>query len=110
MLTEDEINALSLADLRAILTIDEALLDERNRILAALPCPAHGPCVPYVLDWIATQRALVAGNPAAPPPPAPPVTDTERIRLMGAFGVPVVLGRMERVTRFTPTKPAEDGR
>jgi len=30
----------------------EKLVDERNRILDVLPCPVHGQCVPYVLDFI----------------------------------------------------------
>jgi hypothetical protein len=42
---------------RAEIAIDDQLLAERNRILDALPCPEHGPCVPYVLEWIATHLA-----------------------------------------------------
>lgn len=32
------------------------LLDERNRILDALPCPDHGRCVPHVLEFIKKHK------------------------------------------------------
>lgn len=45
------------AALRAELAITESLLAERQRILDALPCPQHGTCVPYVLDFIENAKA-----------------------------------------------------
>lgn len=38
---------------------DDSLLAERNRILDMLPCPNHGPCVPYVLDEIIRMREKI---------------------------------------------------
>lgn len=63
-----EVDALK----REIKTDDELLAD-RNRILEALPCPTHGPCVPYVLHNISDmknatehlERALSIFNAAA---------------------------------------------
>jgi len=37
-------------DLEAEIAITNNLLAERNRILEKFPCPAHGPCVPHVLE------------------------------------------------------------
>lgn len=36
------------------LEVTDRLLEERNRVMEAIPpCPAHGcQCVPYALDWI----------------------------------------------------------
>lgn len=38
-----------------------ALVDERNRVLSAVPCPEHGPCVPYALEQVA-RLAQTCGN------------------------------------------------
>lgn len=43
-------------ELRTEIDTDNQLLAERNRILEALPCPVHGPCVPYVLEFIKTHK------------------------------------------------------
>lgn len=43
---------------RAEIATDDLLLAERNRILDALPCPVHGPCVPYVLEFIERQKKV----------------------------------------------------
>ena len=46
------------AGLKGEIAVLNQLLDMRNRILEALPCPVHGPCVPYVLDWIEESKSL----------------------------------------------------
>ncbi len=39
------------------LKIDELLLNERNRVLSAIPeCSQHGQCIPHALDWIAEMK------------------------------------------------------
>lgn len=42
-------------ELKEHVLVDEALLDERNRLLDAMPeCSEHGSqCVPHALEWIA---------------------------------------------------------
>jgi hypothetical protein len=46
--------------LKENLRITEALLDERERVLRAIPeCPAHGAaCVPHALEWVERMRGL----------------------------------------------------
>lgn len=45
--------------LKSELATTEALLNERQRLLDAIPeCEAHGPCVPHALNWIATVKAI----------------------------------------------------
>ena len=46
------------AALREHLASDEALLAERNRLLAAIPpCPEHGgQCVPHAIEWVEAER------------------------------------------------------
>lgn len=39
------------------LRITGQLLDDRNRVLAALPCPLHGACVPHALEVIERLKA-----------------------------------------------------
>lgn len=43
--------------LTAEVAFDNALLAERQRVLDALPCPVHGPCVPYAIEKIEWLRA-----------------------------------------------------
>lgn len=38
---------------RQEIALDDQLLADRDRILDACPCPAHGRCVPYVLEQLA---------------------------------------------------------
>lgn len=39
----------------------EQLLDERNRLLAAIPeCEQHGQCVPHALEWVAESKSIRA--------------------------------------------------
>lgn len=47
-----------MAELEREVEVDERLLDERNRVLDAIPeCAAHGgQCVPHALDWIACAK------------------------------------------------------
>lgn len=37
----------------------EALLEERDRVVEAIPpCPVHGrQCVPHALDWVSAQQS-----------------------------------------------------
>jgi hypothetical protein len=42
--------------LKEEIAIDDKLIETRNRILDALPCPVHGQCVPYVLEWIESRN------------------------------------------------------
>lgn len=40
------------------LKVTESLLNERQRLLDAIPeCPEHGKCVPYALEWIEKAKA-----------------------------------------------------
>lgn len=39
--------------LKKQLEVTDQLLDERQRVLDAIPeCPRHGSCVPHALEWI----------------------------------------------------------
>lgn len=41
------------------LTVDTALLEERNRLVNAIPhCPEHGPCIPHAIAWVEAAKAL----------------------------------------------------
>ena len=45
--------------LQSELKVTESLLNERQRLLDAIPeCPVHGKCVPYALKWIEKKRRL----------------------------------------------------
>ena len=58
----DQIDALiaaAVAAMTAEVEVLTRLLTERNRILEACPCPVHGPCVPHVLEVLASDRAEV---------------------------------------------------
>lgn len=51
---------IDLAAARHEIAVDDQLLADRNRILDACPCPAHGRCVPYVLEVLAGKKPLPA--------------------------------------------------
>jgi hypothetical protein len=52
---------VSISVLEFQLELAKQLLDERQRLLDAIPqCPAHGECVPYALEWIAKAKVLMA--------------------------------------------------
>lgn len=55
-----EINPKTLDELTEELRIVNALLDERNKLLDAIPpCPYHGSqCVPHALNWIETAKEV----------------------------------------------------
>ena len=53
----------ALVQMRAEIQVDDSLLKDRNRILAALPCPIHGPCVPYVLEQLEALKRLRSETP-----------------------------------------------
>lgn len=55
----DALDRLAQAELE--IRVSDELLADRNRILDALPCPQHGPCVPYVLEQIG-KLAQTCGN------------------------------------------------
>lgn len=43
------------------LKVLEQILDERNRLLAAIPeCEVHGQCVPHALEWIEESKSIRA--------------------------------------------------
>ena len=48
------------ATLREEIEVDNHLIAERDRVLDALPCEAHGHCVPHALEAIEAMRAQVA--------------------------------------------------
>jgi cell division protein FtsB len=60
---EDELAQLRarIEELEAHLATDEALLNERNRLLNEIPeCPIHGAqCIPHAIAWIAEARAAL---------------------------------------------------
>ena len=46
------------ADLEQELEVTEKLLEERQRVLDAIPeCPSHGKCVPHAIEWIEEMKA-----------------------------------------------------
>lgn len=49
-----------IASLNEEVAIDDKLLADRQRILDAVPCPDHGPCVPHVLKEFERLRASEA--------------------------------------------------
>ena len=40
-----------ITQLQKEIALDDALIAERDRVLNAIPCLAHGPCVPHALEW-----------------------------------------------------------
>jgi hypothetical protein len=45
-------------DLKHELEVTDKLLNERQRVLDAIPeCPSHGKCVPYAIEWIDEMKA-----------------------------------------------------
>ena len=54
---QDEIR---IAELEKELDVTESLLNERQRILDAIPeCEAHGKCVPHALDWVEMKKSKI---------------------------------------------------
>ena len=46
------------ADLKHELEVTDKLLNERQRVLDAIPeCPSHGKCVPHAIEWIEEMKA-----------------------------------------------------
>lgn len=46
------------ADLKHELEVTDKLLEERQRVLDAIPeCPSHGKCVPHAIEWIEEMKA-----------------------------------------------------
>lgn len=46
------------ADLKHELEVTDQLLDERQRVLDAIPeCESHGKCVPHAIEWIDEMKA-----------------------------------------------------
>ena len=49
-----------LAYTEALLKVTDSILNERQRLLDAIPeCPAHGACVPHALEWIEKAKAII---------------------------------------------------
>lgn len=64
MLNEFEDVALTIhdvsncADLKHELEVTDKLLNERQRVLDAIPeCQSHGKCVPHAIEWIEEMKA-----------------------------------------------------
>lgn len=56
----DTLKAENLA-LRAEVALDNKIIAERDRLLAAIPeCAAHGQCVPYAIQWVKDTQTQVA--------------------------------------------------
>lgn len=50
------------------LRVTNALYEERQRVLAAIPpCPEHGECVPHALEWIGRAKVAMGIASYAPP-------------------------------------------
>jgi len=48
-----------MTDLKKELTVTEQLLEERQRVLDAIPeCKTHGACVPHAIEWIEEMKGL----------------------------------------------------
>jgi|GEM_PF-5119463 len=46
------------ADLKHELEVTDKLLNERQRVLDAIPeCESHGKCVPHAIEWIEEMKA-----------------------------------------------------
>ena len=46
------------ADLKHELEVTDELLNERQRVLDAIPeCQSHGSCVPHAIEWIEEMKA-----------------------------------------------------
>lgn len=57
---EDELRA-EIDRLAADVVVGGKIIEERNRLLHAIPeCAAHGPCVPYAIQWVQDARAQLA--------------------------------------------------
>lgn len=50
--------------LREELRVTNALLNERNRLLALFECPKHGACVPFAIEEVERLRAALASQPS----------------------------------------------
>jgi hypothetical protein len=49
---------LELKAIKEELKVTESLLNERQRLLDAIPeCPEHGKCVPFALEWIEMAKS-----------------------------------------------------
>jgi len=55
---EEFMSSSTLEELKAYIRITDGLLNERNRVLEAIPmCNVHGPqCIPHALRWIEQQK------------------------------------------------------
>ena len=50
-------NVSDCADLKHELEVTDKLLNERQRVLDAIPeCPSHGKCVPHAIEWIEEMK------------------------------------------------------
>ena len=47
---------LSKEELIDHIKVQEKIINGRNKILDLLPCPIHGQCVPYVINWIKERK------------------------------------------------------
>lgn len=54
-----ELNA-EIAAKDAEIAVADKLIEERNRVLDAIPCAEHGRCVPHAIEWAERMRVEVA--------------------------------------------------
>lgn len=48
-----------IAELEAELKVSDQLLEDRERLLEAIPpCPAHGKCMSHAIEWIEQVKTL----------------------------------------------------
>jgi len=60
---DSDVGSDPLLALREELRVTDALLEERQRVLDAIPeCPCHGPCVPHALEWIEKAKKIMQAN------------------------------------------------
>lgn len=60
---DSDVGSDPLLALRQELDVTDKLLEQRQRVLDAIPeCPVHGPCVPHALEWIEQAKAMMEAN------------------------------------------------
>ena len=58
IVTKSKGEGCNCADLKHELEVTDKLLNERQRVLDAIPeCQSHGKCVPHAIEWIEEMKA-----------------------------------------------------
>lgn len=79
--------------LRAELEITNKLLDERNRLLDAIPkCNVHGACIPHAIEWVKSTNRYIEDLEQGIPAEAFKAMKTEldRLREIGRRALAIV--------------------